>query len=79
MGTFEVSKFDLARDPHTPKVGAPSPDGNGTIAKVQFIEATKLYERVMRGDPEPDLEGHRALLVVDHPTRPFVKFFVWVS
>lgn len=32
------------------------------------------------GAPSPDgAAGNRAVLVVDHPTRPFVKYFVWVK
>lgn len=79
MGTFVASKYDENTDPHKPKIGDPSPDGNGTIQKVQMIEATKLVQMAMRGEPEPDLDGNRNLYVVDHPSRPFVKFFVWVK
>lgn len=78
MSTWVAHKYDAANDPHMPKVGAPSPDGEGTITKVEVIEATKLYKMAMAGE-EPDPAGNRVVLVVDHPTRPFVKYFVWVK
>jgi hypothetical protein len=78
MTGFVIDKYDEAKDEHKPKVGAPSPDGKGVITKVQMIEATKLMEMVMKNG-KPEEHDDDEVLVVDHPSRPFVKYFVWVK
>lgn len=73
------NKFDPENDPDKPKIGDASPDGNGKITKVQTVAGAKaLYDQFMKA-PEPDLEGNREIFVVDNPTRPFVKYLVWVK
>lgn len=74
---FAVDKYDPTDDPELPKPGDTVPDGR-TVAKAQYISAVDLTKMLMASE-WPDIDGHADVLVKDHPTRPFVKYLVWVD
>lgn len=77
MTSFAVIPYDESKDENRPKVGDTLPDDLGTVAKVVVFKSAVEFHRWLTGPP-PDLEGHRDIVVKNHPTRPFVKYACWV-
>ncbi len=78
--TFTANKYDENNDPHMPKVGdfLGEDEESGRIAKVEPIVASKLLN-LFQDNVTPDLEGHKELIVIDNPIRPFLKYLVWID
>jgi hypothetical protein len=77
---FHVSRFDPEADESRPVLGSETTcDGKRCVVrKVEHFMATRLMEMMMAGE-EPDHHGHDDVVIVDHPTRPFVKWACWVD
>jgi hypothetical protein len=82
MSTFQAiiggEKYDPNTDPEKPKIGDIIPNSDLKIAKVEYISASELMAQVIQ-KITPDKGVHENVMVYEHPTRPFVKYLVWVD
>lgn len=74
--TWVASKFCAETDPSRPQIGT-AIEHNGKQFKIGKVEAVEV-RRIVGGE-EFTVEPYDELLIQDHPTRPFVKWFCWAK
>jgi len=79
MATFVADKYDWKNDPDLPKAGSIINDGKWEVVKAEAVTVEKLMAWAEdSGGREPDLvEGSGAVTIMDHSSRPFLKYIVW--
>lgn len=86
MTTWIASKFDPDNDPSRPQVGKKIEIDSVEfrVMEVGWCNARDLVQEVMAGVTEENTvvmakKGHDRCVLEDHPTRPFMKWLLWLD